>query len=110
MKLAELDAAVPEWLKQLQPGDVLRTPRGVLRVVRRVRYKRGVISSACFTIRRCSWTGACWTIKQRSELFGWTSTGKRVMLRKRIDRTILADIGKPGRERRLTCCSVEGIA
>jgi hypothetical protein len=110
VNLAARDAAVPEWLKAVQPGDVLRTPTGVLRVVRRVRYKRGVVSSCSFTIRHCSWTGACYTIKQRSELFGWSPTGKRVSLRRRIDRDVAHDLGKPGKERRLTCCSVEGIA
>ena len=65
MKLAELDAAVPEWLKAVRPGDVLRTPNGILRVVRRVRYRRGVVSSFTFTIRRCSWTHACYTVLQR---------------------------------------------
>jgi hypothetical protein len=108
--LAARDAAVPEWLKRVRPGDVLRTSTGKLRVVRSVRYRRGVISSCSFTIKHCSWTGACWTTKQRSELFGWSPTGKRVSLRKRIDRDIARDLRKPGPERKLTCCSVVGVA
>jgi hypothetical protein len=106
---AELDEAVPDWLKRVRVGDVLRTPTGTLRVVRQVSYRRGVISSCSFTIRHCSWTRACYTVKLRSELFGWQPTGKRVRLRKRIDRDIKHDLDKPGRERKLTCCSVEGV-
>lgn len=108
--LAALDDAVPEWLKNVKAGDVLRQPNGILRVVRRVSYKRGVISACYFTIRHCSWTGACYTIKARSEMFGWTHTGKSVKLSRRLDRAILRDFGKNGDERRLTCCSVEGVA
>lgn len=101
------------WIKKIQKGDILKAPNGVLRVVRRVDRLRDTVggTTVFFTIRRCSWTKACYTAMNGNVIakYGYRPTGKRLPLRKMIDKAIESEIGRAGSEREMTCCDVEGI-
>lgn len=104
----------PEWMATVRIGDVLKAPGGVLRVVREVRrYPNGNLRSLAFTIRRCSWTRRPITGYGFTDLRiqGWEPTGVNVALDSELDGQIRHELTIPmGRERRLSCCDVEGIA
>lgn len=80
------------WIKRIRKGDVLKTPNGVLRVVRDVTHSGPAITktNVTFAIRHCSWTGRPYTVLNGNDLryFGYTPTKARVSLRKKIDRAI----------------------
>lgn len=104
---------MPDWIRHLRAGDVVRMPSGVLRVVRKVTMgKRGVIRSATFSIKRCSWTGRCYTVIHRSVLMqGWSHTGRRVVLNSVLDAQIAHDVTHTDyRTLQLHCCDVKGVA
>lgn len=108
-----------DWRDEIQRGDVLRAGSGTERVVREVRYwetKHGTpMVSVVFSILHCSWTGQCYTILSRSDLrtLGYQPTGRRVQLRKAVDRLISRALAaRPGGESKgiATCCDVHGVA
>ena len=108
----------PGWMAEVRVGSVLRAPNGVLRVVRRLRrYQDGRLWVVWFTIRRCSWTGRCYTIYTATDLRGRGYTlprARRRRLRSAIDRRILAAMRTSDKGhrngRRPRCCDVEGVA
>ncbi len=52
----------PQWMLDLEVGHVLVSRSGLLRVVRSIsRYCGGELSCVSLAIRRCSWTGQCYT-------------------------------------------------
>lgn len=102
------------WIARIKKGDVLRSRKGVLRVVREVSHHHipfhGIRTCVTFTIRHCSWTGRCYTVLGGNDLvqMGYRPTRAKVSLRRRIDRAIEAEFGKHRPE--LTCCDVDGIS
>jgi hypothetical protein len=108
---------VGKWLK-ITVGSVLKSPNGDLRPVRYLSAWPGTTKTklsplrgthVAFSIRRCSWTGRCYTVYNLGELrgMGYTITGKTVRLDKPIDRKIAKDIGKLYPV--LSCCAVKGL-
>lgn len=104
----------PEWMMRVKVGDVLRRFDGPFRIVREVsRYKNGELRSVTFAIRRCSWTGRCYTIYGNVDLrvLGYRLVQvKRRKLTSKMDRKIHRAIHEPCTQKSLTCCDVEGIA
>lgn len=98
------------WIKALRVGDVVRTPSGLLRIVRAAHHG-ATRSSFYFTIKHCSWTGRCYTVYTSSDLKtqGWSYTGKRVRLRSHKDYEIQQNFSISLRDTTLHCCDVEGI-
>lgn len=100
-----------DWRDTVRVGDVLVSGRGTRRVVRDVHHA-GPHVFVTFTIRRCSWTGRCTTVYNRSDLrtFGYRPTGERVRLRSRVDLEIARNIKNHRREQQtLDCCEVRGV-
>lgn len=106
-----IDSRAP-WVSKIRVGDILRSGAGVLRVVRGVTHYK-TKTFVAFTIRRCSWTGRCYTILDHASLKsqGFQPTGKRLRLRSNLDREIRAEILESRRpsEIKLHCCDVEGV-
>lgn len=110
----------PAWFDTVKPGDVLRSGRGTLRVVRSVHRARhrhgGVHLYLTFTIRHCSWTGRCYTVLTGPDLLtlGFTHTGKRwgsfgkTAMCKRVAKAIEEKTMPGGYS--LTCHEVVGVA
>lgn len=103
------------WMKDVVVGSVLAEGSGAWRVVREVcRYADGDLRSVTFTIRRCSWTGRCYTILGYTDLrmrgFRMVRVKPRA-LRTKLDRTIRRAIHQPCYEPYAArCCDVEGVA
>jgi hypothetical protein len=105
------------WMMTVRPGDVLQDKHGSLRVVRRARVWRnkhsGMLHLSLFlAIRRCSWTGRCYTVIGTQDIVnrGFAPAGARVRLNKPIDRAISRDLEYDNRfNQQLTCCDVEGV-
>lgn len=94
-------------MRAIKKGDILKE-NNTLRVVRAVHhYPTRVI--VVFTIRRCSWTGRCYTVLNSTDLKqrNFRPTGKRIRLSKKLDKAIEADFGAV--PFKLTCCDVEGV-
>ncbi len=106
----------PEWMHSLRVGDVLTNGRD-FRVVRQVSYWRrgpseGRLWGVAVAIRRCSWTGRCYTMLTANDLKqrGFTKVpGVRVKIHTELDKRI---------ERAMEhwshwdakCCDVIGVA
>lgn len=105
------------WIRRIKVGDVLRSPKGALRVVRAVQHSNipfyGIRTSVTFTIMRCSWTTRCYTIYTGNDLvqMGYSPTRGKVPLRKRIDKAIAEEFQRPGgiAAVKLHCCDVLGV-
>jgi hypothetical protein len=103
------------WMKTLNLGDVIARPNGPWRIVRALsRRPDGTLHSLTVTINHCSWTGRCYTILMRSDLFTYSYRKVRVKTRrldtdfdKKIATAIMGD-ERPGHYT-VTCCDVEGI-
>jgi hypothetical protein len=82
------------WMRRVQPGDVLLSPRGSLRVVREVSfYGNGDLRSLTFAIKHGSWTRRPYTIMGYTDLMGgWRPAGARVALDGELDTLLLQDI------------------
>jgi len=95
----------------VKPGDVLQTPSGDLRIVRKVtRFADGDLHSANFAIRRCSWTGRAYTVKGFTDLMGWHFVLARELPEDRISKKLARDLRYSKRfDQKLTCCSVRGV-
>jgi hypothetical protein len=58
-----------DWRDDIQVGDILFTRRGHPRVVRAVsRRKSGHLHCITLAIKRCSWTGRCYTVMNRHDI------------------------------------------
>lgn len=96
------------------PGDVMRAPSGLLRIVRAVHVN--AISQGlrrvhiAFVIRHCSWTRRSITFYSYGELLcqGYRLTRGKVPLNLESDKIIAADC-ESSEDRLLTCCDVRGI-
>jgi hypothetical protein len=105
------------WMDRIQVGSVLRSRSGDLRVVRdtkkriqqRGAWKGCKTISVYFAIRRCSWTGRCYTVMTDNDLTqqGFTYTGIRLKLQTDVDFKIAESIESG--EYTMTCCDVKGI-
>jgi hypothetical protein len=98
------------WMADVRVGDVLEDANGTQRVVREVkRYKDGELRSVCFAIRRCSWTGRCYTILGYTDLRyrGYRKVG-RTRMGSAIDWKIYKEIGNVNKPR-VSCCEVRGV-
>jgi len=103
-----------DWRDRIKPGDVLLERGKSPRVVRTVTYRpNGFLVAVNFTIKRCSWTGRCYTTVCRTDL-GWRKfapAGVTVKTVTDMDKMILRDIETPGPRTlyALDCCDVRGI-
>ena len=98
------------WMIFVKPGDVLKTPSGDYRVIRKLsRYPDGDLRSAYFAIRRCSWTKRGYTVKQASELFGWEFVAARDLPKTRLDLALASCIIHHNGPQ-ISCCDVESLA
>lgn len=99
------------WMAYVKAGDVLQTPSGDLRVVRKVRrFSDGDLSSATFAIRRCSWTSRAYTVKGFTDLMGWYFVLSRELPDDKISKKLAHDLRYSKRfDPKLTCCDVGGI-
>lgn len=98
------------WMATVRVGDVLESANGAQRVVREVkRYKDGELRSVTFAIRRCSWTGRCYTILGYTDLRyrGFRKVG-RVRMGSAVDWKIYKEI-KSHAKPKLSCCYVRGV-
>lgn len=102
-----------QWIRRLQVGDIVRAKSGLLRVVRAVTHHPHGVSSIVFVIKHCSWTRRCYTYMNSHDLitFGYRPTGKRLPLRKNIDKEIASNIVNHSKDlQTLKCCDVEGLS
>lgn len=104
------------WMREIRVGDVLECNGGrTQRVVRNVSFHaNGDLSCVTFTIAHCSWTGACYTVLNYTDLRyrGFRPTGVRLGLGSALDRQIAHDAAlscAQQKRRVLTCCDVRGI-
>lgn len=100
------------WMLKVKVGDVLRSGRGTLRVVRSVcRFSNGDLASVSFAIKHCSWTKRCLTAMSYHDLNynGYTRTGINWKMKGPLDPEINAH-AENHNLRKLTCCAVRGIA
>lgn len=108
-----------DWMTHLKVGDVLRDRKGNLRVVRKVtRYKSaynlskrkpGDVRCVSLAIRRCSWTGRCYTVLGYNELYfrGFQPAGLRARMTTALDARINAAIQSNSLD--VTCQEAKGI-
>lgn len=102
-----------DWRDALRVGDVIAEGSGLPRVVRAATYNRdGFLRSVSLTIRRCSWTGRCYTVLNRNDL-KWRRfvlVGGPVALDSTMDRMIVDEMRHPTRELiLLRCCDVKEV-
>lgn len=79
--------------------------------MRRTNYQpNGRLYSITFAIKRCSWTGRCYTILNRHDIKNYKlkPTGTRSRMRTLLDRKLNAAI--ISRSRNLDCCDVKGVS
>lgn len=103
-----------EWMRTVQAGDVLESPSGTHRVVRRVsREEDGRFRSLTLAIKRCSWTKRPYTVYNFTDLRrgGWRPTGARVTLNSDMDAWMQADIELAAKVTfcRVTCCEAKDM-
>jgi hypothetical protein len=103
----------PKWFDDVKVGDVIAKPHGQWRVVREVsRRPNGTLYCVYLAIRRCSWTGRCYTILNFTDLrtFKYRRiSGAAIRLKSRgIDAKIRRALHEPAGVKSLTCCDVIG--
>lgn len=107
-------APQPEWMSRVRVGSVIRERSGVLRIVRKLsRFDNGDLRNVYLTIRRCSWTGRCYTVCGYTDLRlrGVTLLPVVVKLNDEFDARIAAAMDQPGGQPYiLRCCDVIGGA
>ena len=117
---SELSSLADQWSLTIQEGDVIRTKSGTLRVVRAVHRHpkasgkgsgKATVARRCFcffAIKRCSWTGAGYTVYNVAEMvgMGWLpTTAKPRPLKVEIDLKLRHDFeARDSRTRCVTCC------
>lgn len=103
----------PEWMRTAKVGDVLRSPSGLLRVVRKVtRHYHDPSRLACltFAIKHCSWTKRPYTVIGATELrtLGYTKVGANYKLNSKIDAKLFLNINNPD-VRTMHCCDARDL-
>jgi len=101
----------PAWTRTVRVGDVLISPAGTLRVVRRVNDYGDKGITVWFAVRHCSWTRRCHTLYDTKELarLRYRHTGVHVKLESKLDRQIEKEVHTLDWPK-ITCCDVEGVA
>ena len=101
------------WFTTLQVGDVIARPGGPWRVVRAISRRAYGLYAVTLLIRRCSWTGRCYTILNATDLRvqGYKPVrGAHWPCRTAFDRRVHKAITDDGvRPYPLRCCDVVGI-
>jgi hypothetical protein len=99
------------WMIFAQEGDILRTPSGDYRVIRKIsRYEDGDLRSASFAIRRCSWTGRAYTVYNFTDLLKWEYAMAREPGTSRLDKKLYEETHcKVVAPPKITCCDVVGV-
>lgn len=103
------------WIRELQPGDVVQSGAGMFRVVRSISTSEipyhTTRSSITFTIQRCSWTKKPYTVMTCNDLItlGYRKVRARVSLRNKFSEALAETFGA-GKDCKLHCCDVRGIA
>ena len=108
------------WVAAIRKGDVLKSPGGVLRVVRKVKHGRSDRRThITFSILHCSWTRRPTTTYNAGELkaLGYRPTAfKGYPLKSKLDKAIERELGGRdgshrllGADREIFCCDVKGI-
>lgn len=112
----------PEWVDQLQVGDVLRRGKD-FRVVREVTLNNkknmrgaprvdrlGKPQMISFSILKCSWTHRPYTCYNVREVVisGWIPAGFRLKLDRLYDKLLAEDLHKL-KDLNLDCCDVVGV-
>ena len=100
-----------EWMAYVKAGDVLQTPSGDLRMVRKTkRYEDGELRSATFAIRRCSWTGRAYTVKGYAEMHDWTFLLAHELPDDRLTKKLARNLRYSKRfSQNMTCCDARGM-
>lgn len=113
----------PDWFAIVKEGDVLRSPSGALRVVRRVTRRGdydlnrrpgrsrgvGLLVAVCFVKRRCSRYESPTTSYWFGELRTWKYVGARVKLDLPFDEEIERSFDNLGERCLLHQCDVVGV-
>lgn len=105
------------WIDDIQVGDILLEKGKSPRVVRKVsRIKKGPrtgkVHALSFTIKKCSWTGACHTTIVRTDLKTrkFSPTGKKAALNGELDKQIEANVALGDNTlATIHCCDVKGV-
>ncbi len=102
----------PRWMLTLRVGAVI-TNGGAWRVVGDLsRYRDGRLHTVSLVIRRCSWTGRCYTVLNATDLrlMGYRRVNVRPLkLKGKIDKRIHMAIHEKADQKSMTCCDVVGI-
>lgn len=115
MKIPRRELPQWKWISRLQPGDVVESASGNLRIVRQVTrclHPRGHGRvSVSFVISRCSWTHRPYTTLCDSDMItmGYRPIGLRIKLDTEFDEALLREIHNHDRPQ-IDCCDVRGIA
>lgn len=98
------------WIRGIRKGDVIRAGNS-LRIVRDVTHTASGHTYVTLAIRRCSWTGRCYTVLTQHDLRsrGFEPTGKRMRLRGELDWEIEQNLNLSARDRNLGCCDVRSV-
>jgi hypothetical protein len=88
------------WASEVEPGDVVEAPSGMLRMVRRVSRKHGCAPRKVwvyFTIQRSSWTRRPYTLYNVGELaqLGYRPLGVRAIVDEPFTSKLLSCTDKP---------------
>ena len=104
-------------MARIKVGSILKSRSGDLRVVRDVKHRvttkgpwKGCRKVTVYlAIRRCSWTGRCYTVMNEGDLayLGFSYTGARLKLGSDIDEKIAESIESG--EYIVGCCDVRGV-
>lgn len=107
---------LPDWAYRIQRGDIIRKGNS-FRIVRKVsptwidkeKTKLANSTAVYLSIRRCSWTNACYTLIYLRDIvkLDYQPTGMRAKLATEIDSQVDECINDVSRG--LSCCDVEGI-
>lgn len=97
----------PDWRDKLKVGDIVLSPNGTERIVRKVKYFNNLLGWVSFVILHCSWTGRCYTCYSRSDLKRYSPTKHSIALITPLDKEIAEAIQAD--KVTVTCCDVEGL-
>lgn len=111
--MARRDLPEWRWIRNLKAGDVVESPSGNLRIVRKVsdpsRNPQGRVS-VYFCINHCSWTHRPYTVLCDNDLItlGYRPIGVRVELDTDFDPSLSAEFSR-SEPPCMDCCDVRGI-
>lgn len=100
------------WMQSVEVGDVLKNPRGSLRVVRKVtRYDNGDLRCITFAKKKCSWTGRPGAVYGFCDLRigGWMPTGACVALGSEADFLLEVELATYPSPPQFSCCEARDM-